>query len=72
MTMRNLRGRVAFVFDELDFDVDQIIGVKNIKIQNIDELAKVAMTSYDPEFASKVKPGDILVGANNFGYGHPH
>ncbi len=72
MDLKNLRGRVAFVFTETDFDVDQIIGVKNIKIQNIDELAKVAMTSYDPEFASKVKPGDILVGADNFGYGHPH
>jgi 3-isopropylmalate/(R)-2-methylmalate dehydratase small subunit len=68
----NLRGRVAYVFGEEDFDVDQIVGVKNIKIQDIDELAAAAMQSYDPEFRSKVRPGDLIVGAGNFGYGHPH
>jgi 3-isopropylmalate/(R)-2-methylmalate dehydratase small subunit len=67
-----LRGRVAFVFEEPDFDVDQIVGVKNIKIQDVDELARLAMQAYDPEFAAKVRPGDILIGAENFGYGHPH
>lgn len=67
-----LRGRVAFVFDEDDFDVDQIVGVKNIKIQDIEELAAAAMQSYDPDFAKKVRPGDLLVGGHNFGYGHPH
>ena len=72
MTLQNLRGRVAFIFDEPDFDVDQIVGVKNIKITDIDELAKAAMQSYDPDFATAVKPGDIIVGNRNFGYGHPH
>jgi len=72
MAMRNLRGRVAFVFDELDFDVDQIVGVKNMKTTDIHELVKAAMQAYDPEFAGKVKPGDLLVGNHNFGYGHPH
>jgi 3-isopropylmalate/(R)-2-methylmalate dehydratase small subunit len=71
-SLPNLHGRVAFVFEEEDFDVDQIVGVKNIKIQDIDELAAAAMQSYDPEFRSKVRPGDIIVGAGNFGYGHPH
>jgi 3-isopropylmalate/(R)-2-methylmalate dehydratase small subunit len=68
----NLRGRVAFIFEERDFDVDQIIGVKNIKIQDVDELAALAMQSYDAEFQSKVRKGDVVVGADNFGYGHPH
>ncbi len=72
MTLQNLRGRVAWIFTEPDFDVDQIVGVKNIKIQNVDELARLAMQAYDPEFAAKVKPGDLVVGAHNFGYGHPH
>jgi 3-isopropylmalate/(R)-2-methylmalate dehydratase small subunit len=72
MGLKNLRGRVAFIFTETDFDVDQIIGVKNIKLQDVGELAKVAMQSYDPGFANEVKPGDLLVGAENFGYGHPH
>jgi 3-isopropylmalate/(R)-2-methylmalate dehydratase small subunit len=68
----NLKGRVAFIFEERDFDVDQIIGVKNIKIQDVNELAALAMQSYDPQFQSKVRPGDVIVGADNFGYGHPH
>ena len=68
----NLKGRVAFIFEERDFDVDQIIGVKNIKIQDVDELAALAMQSYDPQFQSKVRKGDVVVGADNFGYGHPH
>jgi 3-isopropylmalate/(R)-2-methylmalate dehydratase small subunit len=71
-SLPNLRGRVAYVFEEEDFDVDQIVGVKNIKIQDINELAAAAMQSYDPEFRSKVRPGDLIVGAGNFGYGHPH
>lgn len=67
-----LRGRVAFIFEEEDFDVDQIVGVKNIKVQDIDELAAAAMQSYDPDFHAQVRPGDLLVGNHNFGYGHPH
>jgi 3-isopropylmalate/(R)-2-methylmalate dehydratase small subunit len=72
MSLQNLRGRVAFVFDEINFDVDQIVGVKNIKITDIEELAQAAMQSYDPGFRDKVKPGDVIVGNHNFGYGHPH
>jgi 3-isopropylmalate/(R)-2-methylmalate dehydratase small subunit len=72
MGLANLRGRVAWVFEEENFDVDLIVGVKNIKITDIAELAKAAMETYDPAFASKVRPGDMIVGAGNFGYGHPH
>jgi 3-isopropylmalate/(R)-2-methylmalate dehydratase small subunit len=72
MSLQNLRGRVAFIFEEIDFDVDQIVGVKNIKITDIEELAAAAMQDYDPEFRAKVRKGDILVGNANFGYGHPH
>jgi 3-isopropylmalate/(R)-2-methylmalate dehydratase small subunit len=72
MALKNLRGRVAFIFDEINFDVDQIVGVKNIKITDIDELAQAAMQAYDPGFRAHVKPGDVIVGNHNFGYGHPH
>ena len=72
MALQNLRGRVAWIFADDDFDVDQIVGVKNIKITDVDELAAVAMKAYDPDFAKAVKPGDLLVGGRNFGYGHPH
>lgn len=72
MALHNLRGRVAFKFEEIDFDVDQIVGVKNMKTTDITELAKAAMQAHDPEFSSVVRPGDLLVGNHNFGYGHPH
>lgn len=72
MALNNLRGRVAWIFAEDDYDVDQIVGVKNIKITDIDELARLAMADKEPDFAQRVKPGDLLVGARNFGYGHPH
>ena len=72
MSLNNVHGRVAWIFTEDNFDVDQIVGVKNIKITNVAELAGLAMTSYDPGFAASVRPGDVVVGAGNFGYGHPH
>jgi 3-isopropylmalate/(R)-2-methylmalate dehydratase small subunit len=72
MALRNLRGRVAWIFPDDDFDVDQIVGVKNIKVTDIDELAALAMKAYDPDFSTTVRPGDLLVGGRNFGYGHPH
>jgi 3-isopropylmalate/(R)-2-methylmalate dehydratase small subunit len=72
MALTNLRGRVAWIFDEENFDVDQIVGVKNIKITNVEELSKLAMKGYDPDFAGSIRRGDLVVGAGNFGYGHPH
>jgi len=72
MKLPDLRGRVAYIFDETDFDVDQIVGVSNIRLQDVDALVKVAMKSFDPQFATRVRPGDLLVGGSNFGYGHPH
>lgn len=67
-----LSGRVAWIFPQENFDVDQIVGVKNIKISDLDELSALAMQSFDPDFSKQVKPGDCLVGGPNFGYGHPH
>jgi len=72
MALDNLKGRVAWIFEQEDFDVDQIVGVKNIKIKDPVELGKLAMRAEDPEFADKVRPGDLLIGNHNFGYGHPH
>lgn len=70
--MKNIAGRVAYVFDDDDFDVDQIVGVKNIKLQDAEALALVAMQRFDAGFRNAVRPGDVLVGGRNFGYGHPH
>lgn len=72
MTLPDLKGRVAWVFDEDDFDIDLIVGIRNIKITNLDELAALAMADRAPGFAVTVQRGDLLVGGRNFGYGHPH
>lgn len=72
MTLPTLQGRAAWVFSEDDYDIDLIIGIKNIKLTDIDELAALAMSSYDPDFPRSVARGDLLVGGHNFGYGHPH
>jgi 3-isopropylmalate/(R)-2-methylmalate dehydratase small subunit len=72
MTLPNLRGSVAWVFDEDDYDIDLIIGVRNIKITDVQELAALVMADRDPGFAATVRRGDLLVGGCNFGYGHPH
>ncbi|MDA7416976.1 3-isopropylmalate dehydratase [Xenophilus arseniciresistens] len=70
--LQNLRGRVAWVFEEDDYDIDLIVGVRNIKITDVKELAALAMSDYVSDFASTVSKGDLLVGGENFGYGHPH
>ena len=36
---------------------------------NLPELAKHVLEDADPEFASKVQPGDFVVGGSNFGLG---
>jgi 3-isopropylmalate/(R)-2-methylmalate dehydratase small subunit len=72
MSLPALHGRVAWVFSEDSFDTDQIIGVKNIKVTDIEQLAALAMQSYDPDFRKSVRKGDVIVGGRNFGYGHPH
>lgn len=72
MNLPNLSGRVAWVFDEDDFDIDLIVGIRNIKITDLDQLAALAMADRDPGFAASVRRGDLLVGGRNFGYGHPH
>jgi 3-isopropylmalate/(R)-2-methylmalate dehydratase small subunit len=66
-----ISGRVAWIFGD-DFDVDLVIGVENIKTYDPDVLRSVCMRRYDPAFADEVRPGDVVVGGRNFGYGHPH
>ena len=72
MSLQTLHGRVAWIFEEDNFDIDLIIGIKNIKLSDLEELAAVTMTSYDPDFRKGVRKGDLLVAGHNFGYGHPH
>jgi 3-isopropylmalate/(R)-2-methylmalate dehydratase small subunit len=39
------------------------------QIMELAEMAKHALEDLDPEFAKKVKPGDVLVAGKNFGCG---
>lgn len=64
-------GNVAWVFPD-HFDVDLIIGVQNVRGNDIDSLVPVCMNAYEENFAASVTPGDIFVGGRNFAYGHAH
>jgi len=65
-------GRAAWVFQEPNFDIDLIVGVDHMKTQDIEVLMSVCMTDYDPKFPKDVRKGDLIIGGENFGYGHPH
>ena len=71
MPLAPIRGRVAHVFPA-DFDVDQIVGVENIKEQDPDALLAQVRRRLGDDFVDTVRPGDVLVAGANFGYGHPH
>lgn len=52
-----------------DVDTDQIIASQYLLFPTIDEMKEHTFESLDPDFASKVKPGDFVVAAENFGCG---
>ncbi|ACL69842.1 3-isopropylmalate dehydratase small subunit [Halothermothrix orenii] len=62
-----LKGRVLKYGDNVDTDV--IIPARYLNTSNPDELARHCMEDIDPDFASKVKDGDIIVAGKNFGSG---
>jgi methanogen homoaconitase small subunit len=52
-----------------DIDTDVIIPGKYLRTKDMQVFAAHAMEGIDPEFAKKVKPGDIIVAGDNFGCG---
>ncbi|MBI2830068.1 MAG: 3-isopropylmalate dehydratase small subunit [Chloroflexi bacterium] len=63
-----LKGRV-FKFGD-DISTDHIVPGRLAHLRsNLPELAKHVMEDADPAFASRVKPGDFIVGGKNFGLG---
>ena len=63
-----LKGR-AFKFGD-SISTDHIIPGRYAHLRsNLPELAKHVLEDADPDFVNKVKPGDFVVGGNNFGLG---
>jgi len=63
-----LKGK-AFKFGD-DVSTDLIAPGRYFHLRsNLKELAKHVMEDADPEFTSKIKPGDFIVGGKNFGLG---
>ena len=60
-------GHVFKYGDNVDTDV--IIPARYLNSFDPQELASHAMVDFDPEFAGKVQPGDIIVARKNFGCG---
>ncbi|MEI0489641.1 3-isopropylmalate dehydratase small subunit [Brachyspira pulli] len=61
------KGFVHKYGDNVDTDV--IIPARYLNTANHKELASHCMEDIDKDFVSKVKPGDIMVGGDNFGCG---
>jgi len=60
-------GRIWKFGDNIDTDV--IIPGKYLRTKNMEVFAAHAMEGIDPEFAKRVKQGDIIVAGTNFGCG---
>lgn len=52
-----------------NIDTDLIIAARYLNSSDPDHLAKYVMEDADPDFPSKVQPGDIIVAGENFGCG---
>ena len=52
-----------------NINTDEIIPGRYLNTTDRAELARHCMEDSDPEFAAKVKPGDVIVGGVNFGCG---
>ena len=52
-----------------DVNTDFILPGIYLELTDPEEMGRHAMEGIDPEFAGKVKPGDVVVGGRNFGLG---
>jgi len=52
-----------------DVNTDVIIPARYLNVSEPAELAKHCMEDIDPDFVSKVEPGDIIMATTNFGCG---
>ena len=52
-----------------DVNTDAIIPARYLNTTDPEELASHCMEDVDPEFVSKISPGDVIVAGRNFGCG---
>ncbi|MDR1766527.1 MAG: 3-isopropylmalate dehydratase small subunit [Lachnospiraceae bacterium] len=52
-----------------DLDTDQILASQYLLLPTVEEMSAHTFESLDPGFPGKVKPGDFVVGGENFGCG---
>lgn len=62
-----IKGRVWVLGD--DIDTDLIYPGKYLPILDPHEMARHALEGYDPQFPSKLQPGNIIVAGRGFGCG---
>ena len=62
-----IRGRAHKYGDHVNTDV--IIPARYLNVSDADELAAHCMEDLDPGFATRVQPGDVLIGGEDFGCG---
>jgi 3-isopropylmalate dehydratase small subunit len=62
-----IKGRAWCYGDNVE--TGWIVQGKYLKINDLKELSTHAMEGIDPQFVSKVRPGDVLVAGKNFGCG---
>ena len=67
---RELRGRLVFLPQD-NLNTDGIYGKDYTYREDVtkEEMARVVMENYDPEFSRRTRPADIVVGGFNFGTG---
>jgi 3-isopropylmalate/(R)-2-methylmalate dehydratase small subunit len=63
----NFSGKVWKFGDNID--TDAIIPARYLNTSDPKELALHCMEDADPDFVKKMKPGDIIIGGENFGCG---
>ncbi len=52
-----------------DFDTDAIIPGRYLNLSTVEDVARHCMEDVDPDFLTRVRPGDIVVATTNFGCG---
>lgn len=67
ITFASFEGRAHVYGDNID--TDRIIPGKYTKTLDSSDLARHVLEDLDPQFSSRVKPGDIVVAGGNFGCG---